>query len=398
MIKFSLRGNLIYPFQLIIWHFLRTVETKIIGYLFNFSDSLVYTPLMFISEFTAGLIIYLYQKNFLKKEEGSVKFFSIELIQNKQEGLVRRIDSDKIIFLLIFFSSFFDWIQFLLWTVSVPRFKKVSNSLLSRLNGFKPIFCAINYYYVLKLPLFKHHFFSLKIIFICSIIVLISEFFFQEVNIFLTYWDFILVLAFIFLSHVLSCLVDLVEKYLFEYDCLNPFITLMFEGMFGFFLSLLYFFFPGFLDDIKLVYSTNSTGNIILFSFLLFLYIILCGGRDLFRVVTTKIYSPMARNLTDYFLNPIYLIYDFSLGKDFLTNEKRNISYFILNLIISIILSICGCVYNEFLILFFCGLETDTHDQIAKRALSYESVGDELESFNGDGDGDNRENSIINNL
>ena len=103
--KFALRKNLIYPFQLIIWHFLRTVETKIIGYLFNFSDSLVYTPLMFISEFTAGLIIYLYQKNFLKKEEGSVKFFSIELIQNKQEGLVRRIDSDKKIFFFFFFGQ-----------------------------------------------------------------------------------------------------------------------------------------------------------------------------------------------------------------------------------------------------------------------------------------------------
>ena len=49
-------------------------------------------------------------------------------------------------------------------------------------------------------------------------------------------------------------------------------------------------------------------------------------------------------------------------------NQKRNISHFIINIILSILISICGCVYNEFMILFFCGLEYNTYDQIAKRA------------------------------
>ena len=98
---------------------------------------------------------------------------------------------------------------------------------------------------------------------------------------------------------------------------------------------------------------------------------------------TTKLYSPTARALTDYFLNPLYLIYDFSLGNDFLKQNERNIPYFIINLIISIIISICGCVYNELLILFFCGFERDTHDQVSKRSASQselEIVESELEN------------------
>ena len=35
-----------------------------------------------------------------------------------------------------------------------------------------------------------------------------------------------------------------------------------------------------------------------------------------------------------------------------------------------ILISFFGCVYNEFIILFFCGLERNTHDQVSKRASS----------------------------
>ena len=74
-IKFALRRNLIYPLQLIIWNFLRNLETLLISYLFNFDDSFVYTPIMFLGEFLSGLIIYNYQNRFLKKGNKPSKFF-----------------------------------------------------------------------------------------------------------------------------------------------------------------------------------------------------------------------------------------------------------------------------------------------------------------------------------
>ena len=32
-------------------------------------------------------------------------------------------------------------------------------------------------------------------------------------------------------------------------------------------------------------------------------------------------------------------------------------------------MSFCGCVFNEFLILFYCGLEHDTHNQVTNRSF-----------------------------
>ena len=108
----------------------------------------------------------------------------------------------------------------------------------------------------------------------------------------------------------------------------------MYEGVFGFISSFLCFYVPQYGQDLINIYKTNSLGNGILFTFLLFLYIILSGGRNIFRVITTKLYSPMARGLTDYFLNPLYISFDFGMNNDFLNKGERNIPYFIINLIL----------------------------------------------------------------
>ena len=384
MIKFALRRNLIYPLQLIIWNLLRKLETILISYLFNFDDSLVYTPLMFFGEFISGLIIYNYQNKFLKKEKKQIKIFSITLRENDSHLTIP--DNKSKIFILIFFSAFFDMIQFLIWTANVPKFIGISNSIVSRLSGILTLTNVFFCYFALRLTIFKHQAFSNILISICLIIVIITEFLFQDINIFMTYTDFIIILFIIFFCQILNGLIDSIEKYLYEYDFLNPFYTLMYEGIYGFILSFLIFFVPNFGNDITLVYKNYSTGYLILFTFLLLLYIILCGGRNVYRVITTKLYSPMARSLTDYFLNPIYFIFSYAMGTDFLSNGERNIFYFIVNLILSIVISFCGCVNNEFIVLFCCGLETNTHNQIVLRS---NTVTKELEEY-----GDNFQNLV----
>ena len=71
----------------------------------------------------------------------------------------------------------------------------------------------------------------------------------------------------------------------------------MLEGLSGFFMSFLYFVYPDYLKDIKTVLKNFETGKKVFFIFLLFLYTILCGCRYIYRAVTNKIYSPMARSL-----------------------------------------------------------------------------------------------------
>ena len=71
----------------------------------------------------------------------------------------------------------------------------------------------------------------------------------------------------------------------------------------------------------------------------------------------------MAESLTNFFINPLYLPhYYFSTSHDF------NVPYFTINLILSLIISFFGCVYSEFIILLFCGLEKETYYQISKRS------------------------------
>ena len=379
MIKFALRRNLIYPLQLIIYNLLRVLETKLLNHLFKFSNSLAFTALMFIGEILAGLSVYLYQKNFMKKKkkkkkEKKYKFFSIELIEEEKE--INRPDSNFKIHLLIFLVAFFDYVQFYIWTSQIPKLKYISSSLLNRLSVVSTIIDALFYYYVLKFHIFKHQMFSLIIIGVYIVIIITTEFFFQEINLALSYANFVVALLLIFVCQVLSALIDSIEKYLFEYDFLNPYYTLMLEGIFGFILSNFLFLNSNYLVDIKIIFKSFPAGNIVLFIFLLIIYIILCGGRNLYKIITTKLFSPMARTLTDYFLNPIYMASEFAFKNDFLRKGERNIAYFVINLILSILISFIGCVYNEFIVLFFCGLEHNTHMKVRERSITQYEMDD----------------------
>ena len=371
MIKFALRNNLKYPLELLIFNVIRDTESQLIDYFFNF-DSLIYMSLMFLGEFFFGLIIYLYQTSFLNKNKGrkSIRYKSITLIMNK--GNLAKDSKTKIIF-LVFIAGFFDFVQFMI-SLYTPKFLYISGSLESRLGGFLTVFNALFYYYVLKLHIARHQYFSLIIIGICLILVIITEFIFQKFNIFLTYGLFALVFLLTFVVQFCSAMVDSIEKYLFEYNHLNSFLCLLLEGLFGFILSFIHGLFNNPLVDIKIFKQNNSTSDFSILILLLILYLILSGLKNSFRVTTTKVYSPMTTTFLDYILNPFYMIYHFSFGDDFLSNEYRNYAYFFINLIISIIISFFGFVFNEFIILFCCKLEKDTHQQIVKRSMVEEEI------------------------
>ena len=75
----------------------------------------------------------------------------------------------------------------------------------------------------------------------------------------------------------------------------------------------------------------------------------------------------MTRTLSDYFFNPLFIIVNYFEG-DFFIEGKKNVFYFLISFILSVITDFFGCVFNEIILLFFCGLEVDTHNQISYRA------------------------------
>ena len=371
MIKFAIRNNLKYPLELLIFNVIRDTESQLIDYFFNF-DSLIYMSLMFLGEFFFGLIIYFHQKHFLNKNKGpKVNTYKCIILIRNQENLA--IDSKTKIIFLVFIAGFFDFVQFMM-SLYTPQFLYISGSLISRLAGFLTVFNALFYYYVLKLPIFKHQYISLIIIGICLILVIITEFIFQEINIFLSYGQFSMVFLLNFLLQFCNSMLDSVEKYLFEYNHLNSYLCLLLEGLFGFILSFIHGLFHSPFEEIIEFKKINSTSEFTILIFLLILYLALSGLKNAFRVATTKIYSPMTTTFVEYILNPFYLIYYFCSDNDFITNGNKNYAYFFINLIISLILSFFGFVFNEFIILFCCELEIDTHSQIVRRSMKEEEI------------------------
>lgn len=307
----------------------------------------------------------------------------IKLIQGPND--ISHPDSNFKIYLLLFMASFFDFVEFMMSTFYLPQISDFSKTLEMRLSSLLTISSAFFFAFLLKLKIQKHQIFSLSIIFICLIIIIILEYFFQVFFEEKLLKEFFKIIGSIFLIHFFNSLLDSIEKYLLEYDYLNPFKGLMIEGLFGMIFSFIYSIRENPYKEIKEYYEEKTLIDFIVLMILLLLYIILSGLRNAYRVATNKIYSPMTKTLTDYFLNPLYIIYYFIFEGDFEIRERTIIKYsfFIINLILSIIIVFCGCIYNEIVILFCFNLEHETHRQVSIRAQTKEEIKDDNE-YNSD--------------
>ena len=376
MIKIALRRNLIYPIYLIFWAFLRKIVSILISKLFNFSGSVIYTFLMFLGELIGGFVTFMYQYNFIKQKDipkEMLKKFRFSLIEG-QEIELKKLDGKVQIFFLVFMTAFFDFFEFILSTYYIDKIHRISGSLQVRLGGVLIISSSLLYRFLLNIPMFKHQKFAFTLLALCLIILIISEYFFQEFDGIITTKDLSLAIIFSVISYISLTFDDIIEKYLIEFDFLNPFIILFRQGIIGIIFTIICALIENPFKGLKDVYDNNSGGMFILFLFLLLLYSIFGALKNIYRMPTIMLFTPMNKNLADIIINPIYIVYYFIEGKDFSKNGQRNYLYFFTNLIILIIFDICGLIFNEFLILFCCRLDHDTYKSITERAISLEEM------------------------
>ena len=382
MIKIGIRKNLIYPLMVIILYFIRTLDEKLL-ILCGFSGSLLYSQLMFLGELISGLIIYQFNINFMKigTKRRKSTYMKIELIQNQALHNIPHPDNTFKIYFLFFMSSFFDCYEFILATIYLPiKNKHFSKSLKVRLNPTRAIEAALLCCGLFNYPFYRHQLCSLIIILILVIFIILSEYHFlflkhnsgNALN--LTLSHFLIILQEFFFT-----MMDVIDKYLMEYNFINPFQLLLFEGFFGLILSLLYSFKENPIEPFDNVENTTKLALVIIG---LIVYCILSGLCNSYRIITNKIYSPIHLTLAYCILDPIWIIYHFIVDGDFVINGKRYYYFFIINLIISIAIIFCICVFNEVLIFFLCGLEYNTHLQITERANSEEIFSFGLDSQN----------------
>ena len=94
---------------------------------------------------------------------------------NRRDSLIK-------IYFLTFVSAYFDFIEFMISTNYIPKFKNSSVSFDVRLGALMIVFNALFYRYLLKFSIFRHQLFSLLIIRICLILIIIIELIFQDIN------------------------------------------------------------------------------------------------------------------------------------------------------------------------------------------------------------------------
>ena len=359
-IGIGIRKNLLYPFLLIVFIALRRVIEILIKEGYGNLGKFLLPFLIFFAKFLAGLITFYFfirEKKFTK----AGKITGLKLVRPKRKRI--QVDSHKKIFVLIFVASYLDFVGTL-----VRKFYVVENkSLENKLRSFQIIVSAILCYFTIKIKMYRHNVFSLILISLSSIIIIIIEII-DEQGI---KAQLMMDLGLTFFSGFGRAFLDTIEKHLFEFDYMSPFKILMFEGFINCCLTLVLFIFSGLpKGELFSLYNREDKEEnwpFLLLIFFLLLYFILSGFKNIYRVITIKIYSPMTRALAETVVDPLIILYDLFEG-----NDAKNIKwtyYLIINFFCLIIIVFCSLVYNDFIILYCFGLEENTYSEIRKRSI-----------------------------
>ena len=316
-----------------------------------------------LGQIIGGLSIYLYQKRaFYKKKH--IKYFFLKIIYNKA-NIKSKYKKFKIL-ILIFFASVFGFFSVVFEQHYSTQIPKISRYFKVRIGGITSIVSSILCTCSLNFKFGKHHKFSLIFMSVFLIIEIILEIYFlkRAQNILIRRLIFELFLN-IFRVVIVS-FIDCIMKYLYEIYYVNPFKILIIEGIVKFLFIIIFTFSKNFfeIEKLKNFFVKDNSGKICGFIFLLLGNLLVSVIMRVYQIYCNVIFSPTIKSLADYIAIPLYNILSFTTKQDFYSN----ITHFVICEIFSIIIDFFGCVYNEFIVLFGCGLEHDTKLDISSRA------------------------------
>ena len=275
----------------------------------------------------------------------------------------KRIDGWTKIIILIILASFFDFEEFIILNDYLSKFKNISISLNSRLDCFATIISSLLCFYALNYKKGKHQIFSIVGIALFFVVLFIIEIIYST-----EYNKFLVAFLLNIINLILFPFTDAIKRYLGYLNFSNPYGITAAEGVCTFIMTIFYSIGKDPFGQIKNLHEDLSTSRFVLLIFLLFIYVILSAVVNIYKIHCNIFWSPAARGFVNYLFNPFYLIYSFFCQNDFIYKGKQNITYFILNEILSLIFVFFGFVYNEYIILSCFGLEYDTNYGINKRA------------------------------
>lgn len=222
--------------------------------------------------------------------------------------------------------------------------------------------------FILRYPIFKHQWLSLGLIIIGIIFVFIRTFAKEDILVLLKQ------IGIYIMTYLFWACQEISEKYLMENQFISPFEILLFEGSFGLVISIVliaifnnitcprYFDFciegkpiEEILETLKII---GSNGGII---GLLVLFFFTSAGYNIFRLSINKIYTPTHKAIADILSAFIWECVWYILD----TNKTE--WYIILNVIGYLIMIIGTLLYNEIIILYLWGFQSNTKKEILMR-------------------------------
>jgi len=357
IIRCGQRKNLLHPFMLFLSICFMKLINEYIEINFNVGKYLLQI-IYCLSRFSFGLVLF-YYTNYNKKIKEVKAFMGIdtkELFRDKS-----KTDGKLKIVLLILFASFYDFIVGTIMTFYIKGFE-INDSIRNRIRCIQIFFSGILCYYTIRIDLYKHHIFSLIIIFLCFIIIIVNEIIEIEFGFIPKDYNPII---FTIILNIFRTFLDTTEKYLFDYDKVNMFMVIMVEGFINSISFGIYYWANGSpsqiedLDNKKPFESYKS--SIFMLILALFLYFTFSGFRNVYRVTTIKLYSPMVRAQTEAIFDPFLVGYKLF--------EYKDKPFYWINMICLILMFFASLIFTEFIVLYCFGLDYSTHIEIYERSI-----------------------------
>ena len=376
MLKFGFRNNNFYPLMLLLFIFLRICVDKILK-IHPYKDNIdfIISFLIFFSQSLIGALIYLYYyckkkiifpKNTKIDKKGN-RIGSISLIIN--QSYQSNVSNWKK-YSLIFFASFFNFVGSIIRSADVINFGKEeeNNSQLEiRIRSNQIIISSLLCYFTLRLTIYKHQKLSLIVISVFLLFLIILELIIAS-----SLRNKILCMLICVMSCLSRAFLDVTEKYLFDYDYINILLMLIYEGLIGVVLFIIFFIVNKTYQEQGrniLKEMSNLNWNLASFILLIIVYTVISGFRNAYRVTTNKYYSPMSRALFESTLDPFLFLYNF-LTSNSLDGSSEKWIYFSFVLFCLLVIAFFSLVYNDFIILYCYGLEYNTYSEINRRINS----------------------------
>ena len=367
MLGIGIRNNLIYPLMFLLCIFICRVDEIIMKESLNFKLKYSISVFLSISQLLSALIPLLYRHKKIKKKTIN-KVQSNKVIQYITNRQAHIPDSNIKIAFLLFFDTFFYFVNNSLrknYLFFGNKKRSIDGFIEKRLRSIHMLFSVILCSLTTNLKIYKHQILALIVISVFLMMNILIEIFWLQTE--------ISVLVVFILCFLIRSFLDTTEKYLLEVDYACPYKILLWEGIISNILfAILAIFVDDYLNEIKTFITQEKTEDFYILLVLFTIYLVISGFRNIYRIHTVKYFSPMARALFELLLDPLIIIYNFSVkDKDIKYEIKNSRIYYIITVISLLLMSIFSLVYNDFLVLYCCGLEKETYLEIQKRALSY---------------------------